>query len=453
MRSATRGEMSPTSSLSYSNTVFVPHENPKSQTEALSPSELKLVKTPVVSPAVSPVVPSSTPSVGVRNNLPASGHNRTVSVTEKQLQNILKAHAQMRRRVANEILSTEESYVTGLATLVDKVQNRLLDLSRSWNSGTLTLAPLSEEEVLGIFSNAAELRNCHEVFLKKLRERFKDWSDEKTTIGDLFVDQLKYFARYEPYLQNYASASTAYHYIYAHNPMTKSIVDEFEKEQYEINKLNVPSFLVLPVQRLPRYVMLLSDLLKYTPKEHPDNVYLKQVCNELPLLVATINKTIDPARAASMQANVALASKIAGDGTDVIVRRERKFIGKMLLKKIVEENPSNRGEKTYRKGMLYIFDSLLVICKKTPSSKVARVQPYTLLSVLPLTSILDLVSAEKEIRIKSREDGLTSKKEEGDQSFSHDQSKQLSFILMLENPGENPELTKQLPIMVRTARQ
>jgi len=288
------------------------------------------------------------------------------------------------------------------------------------------------------------------VFLKKLRERFKVWNDDTSVIGDLFVDQLKFFERYEPYLQNYASASCAYHYIYAHNPATKTLIDAFEKEQYAINKLNVPSFIVLPVQRLPRYVMLLSDLLKYTPKEHPDHASLQKVSNELPLLVARINKTIDPARAASMQTNVQIASKIAGDGTDVIVRCERKLMFKLALKKVTVE--ALKREKSYRKGMLFVFDSLLVVCSKTSNRKTAGQQPFTLLSVMPLYTVENLVSTDKDILVRWYEAGSSSKMK-SERDLVPDTAKHVNFTMTLLKPQEAAEAKKILPSMVDFARE
>ena len=33
---------------------------------------------------------------------------------------------------------------------------------------------------------------------------------------------------------------------------------------------NLPAFLICPVQRLPRYLLILRDLQKCTPEDHPD---------------------------------------------------------------------------------------------------------------------------------------------------------------------------------------
>ena len=39
---------------------------------------------------------------------------------------------------------------------------------------------------------------------------------------------------------------------------------------------NLPAFLICPVQRLPRYLLILRDLQKCTPEDHPDYPNLKE---------------------------------------------------------------------------------------------------------------------------------------------------------------------------------
>jgi len=55
---------------------------------------------------------------------------------------------------------------------------------------------------------------------------------------------------------------------------------EFENEQKKTNALDLPSFLILPVQRIPRYMLLLTELDKYTEASHPDKKSLGKVKKE-----------------------------------------------------------------------------------------------------------------------------------------------------------------------------
>lgn len=40
-------------------------------------------------------------------------------------------------------------------------------------------------------------------------------------------------------------------------------------------------YLVLPIQRIPRYILLLQEMLKYTPKLHPDHSILEQALQKM----------------------------------------------------------------------------------------------------------------------------------------------------------------------------
>jgi hypothetical protein len=49
------------------------------------------------------------------------------------------------------------------------------------------------------------------------------------------------------------------------------------KEHPEGKSLDLASFLIMPVQRIPRYNMLLTDMMRHTWEDHPDYNSLKKV--------------------------------------------------------------------------------------------------------------------------------------------------------------------------------
>ena len=48
---------------------------------------------------------------------------------------------------------------------------------------------------------------------------------------------------------------------------------------------NLPAFLICPVQRLPRYMLILRDLQKCTPEDHPDYPHLNDAFEVIKELV------------------------------------------------------------------------------------------------------------------------------------------------------------------------
>lgn len=54
-------------------------------------------------------------------------------------------------------------------------------------------------------------------------------------------------------------------------------------------KLTLDDLLIKPVQRIPRYVLFIKDLLKHTASTHPDHAPLQQALGELTMLAERVN--------------------------------------------------------------------------------------------------------------------------------------------------------------------
>ena len=60
----------------------------------------------------------------------------------------------------------------------------------------------------------------------------------------------------------------------------------------EARGLSLQAFLVTPVQRIPRYKMLLEDMLKHTPEDHPDHENLRNALKLVSEIAKSVNETI-----------------------------------------------------------------------------------------------------------------------------------------------------------------
>lgn len=56
-------------------------------------------------------------------------------------------------------------------------------------------------------------------------------------------------------------------------------------------KLSLDDLLIKPVQRIPRYVLFIKDLLKHTGPSHPDHTPLRQALGELTMLAERVNES------------------------------------------------------------------------------------------------------------------------------------------------------------------
>jgi FYVE/RhoGEF/PH domain-containing protein 5/6 len=79
----------------------------------------------------------------------------------------------------------------------------------------------------------------------------------------------------------------------------------YEGEQHAINRcVNVESLIILPIQRIPRYVLLLTDLLQHTDKHHPDYSSLEKCTEAMKEVAVDINTAITKAEARAKCLNI-----------------------------------------------------------------------------------------------------------------------------------------------------
>ena len=111
----------------------------------------------------------------------------------------------------------------------------------------------------------------------------------------------------------------------------------------------------MPVQRIPRYKLLLDDLLRYTPLEHPDLKDLTQACQlisqgiKVDLVADFVNETIRHHEA--VLSMIDIQKSLIGFHDDLLVPG-RVFLKKGKLFKI--------SRKTHQTRYLFLFSDILL---------------------------------------------------------------------------------------------
>eukprot|EP01127_Copromyxa_protea_P011264 TRINITY_DN2825_c0_g1_i3.p1 TRINITY_DN2825_c0_g1~~TRINITY_DN2825_c0_g1_i3.p1 ORF type:complete len:760 (-),score=156.03 TRINITY_DN2825_c0_g1_i3:132-2411(-) len=188
----------------------------------------------------------------------------------------------MERRsfIVAELLDTERNYFQALQKIVEiqtNVVSHMEKLSASSSAGVQTSFP----EVDTIFSNVRAIVPVNELLVQNLTKRFDNWT-ETTTIGDVLSQTIPFLKIYTTYNNNYELVEKALDVMYQ--------VDWFAARTP--HRLDLISLLVQPIQRIPRYRMLLEDLLVHTPDEHPDDKYLKEALVLIRQVAAHVNTSI-----------------------------------------------------------------------------------------------------------------------------------------------------------------
>eukprot|EP01102_Stenamoeba_stenopodia_P004570 TRINITY_DN1486_c0_g1_i1.p1 TRINITY_DN1486_c0_g1~~TRINITY_DN1486_c0_g1_i1.p1 ORF type:complete len:810 (+),score=177.59 TRINITY_DN1486_c0_g1_i1:232-2661(+) len=182
-----------------------------------------------------------------------------------------------RRKVVKEILTTEKTYLDGLRTLVNDYQIPLQNMAQSGKFTSIT-----ENDLATIFSNVSAILQCNEVLYKELMEgRLKG----NSSVGTVFKNMGPYFRLYGQYVSSRDAAQ---------NTLAKCKQDE-AFSQFFVQKENSESILwsllITPVQRIPRYVLLLSELLKRTSDDDAEKAKLNAAVDLIKEVADKINET------------------------------------------------------------------------------------------------------------------------------------------------------------------
>ena len=101
--------------------------------------------------------------------------------------------------------------------------------------------------------------------LEKVSDRFSTW-DKQSCIGDVITRIAPFMKQYQDYCNNNEKSGEMLTELIKNNPKFKKYLEEQEK----LAGNRFESFLITPIQRIPRYEMLLGAAKKYTNKDHPD---------------------------------------------------------------------------------------------------------------------------------------------------------------------------------------
>ncbi|TPX70678.1 hypothetical protein SpCBS45565_g01668 [Spizellomyces sp. 'palustris'] len=283
-----------------------------------------------------------------------------------------------RARVIAEMVATEKTYVRELQNLVELYMNRMQ--KEQW---------LSQRDMDALFGNVKSILMIHRDHL--LPDLIKKSNQHSQPIGSVFLAIAPFLKMYSQYYNNFDTANTYLSQLeaFATSPSTpfssasgspyqsspnassrmssgaslgsvsigptptpfalkKPILKKIRhflrhvKEHPQHTQMSLQAFLILPVQRLPRYKLLLEQLLACTGEDHSDYEPLTRATEEIRKRVMECNE--NKRAAEETERGLAIMSRIhAVEGVYgwERVRRYaqgRRFIreGKVRVVKVVE---------------------------------------------------------------------------------------------------------------------
>lgn len=195
----------------------------------------------------------------------------------------ISARAREKRHVVRELLKTEREYVGNLNELIEIFQKPL--------EADVTLLPLEEQRF--IFPGIRQLLELHNEFVDLLAPRISEWH-VTASIGDVlgkFFCRPDLFTSYKPFLSQYEAINRHISERYEENDEFRKFVDSKCSTTMGSGKMYFTSLLITIVQRLPRYSLLLRDLLRYTYPGTTDIETIKAAMDVVQALNEHVNQT------------------------------------------------------------------------------------------------------------------------------------------------------------------
>ncbi|KAG8132185.1 hypothetical protein E2320_010063 [Naja naja] len=166
------------------------------------------------------------------------------------------------KKIALELLETEQAYVVRLHLLDQVFFSELMKEAR-------TTKAFPEDVVKMIFSNISSIYQFHsQFFLPELKSRMEDW-DSNPRIGDIIQKLAPFLKMYSEYVKNFDQAMRLIT-VWSEKALPfQELISSIQKREASAN-LILQHHMLEPIQRIPRYELLLKDYIQKLPLASPD---------------------------------------------------------------------------------------------------------------------------------------------------------------------------------------
>lgn len=181
-----------------------------------------------------------------------------------------------RLQAIQELMNTERSF-----------QNQLLFIINEFFVPLAQQKIISREEMDSLLLNLDEIVSLSSQLFGLLEEVVIVYQDETTTVGDVFLQFGPNFAVFFQYVAKQGHAKQVLYNLRKNKAWARFSVD-FARSSGS----TLESYLSLPLQRLPQYVSLLTQVKSETPEQHPDYVLVTKSLMMLNEHLSEVNGSI-----------------------------------------------------------------------------------------------------------------------------------------------------------------
>ncbi|XP_043306497.1 FYVE, RhoGEF and PH domain-containing protein 2 isoform X2 [Cervus canadensis] len=166
------------------------------------------------------------------------------------------------KKIVQELLETEQAYVARLYLLDQVFFQELLKEAHGSKA-------FPEDVVRLIFSNISSIYQFHsQFFLPELQRRLDDWT-ATPRIGDVIQKLAPFLKMYSEYVKNFERAIELLATWTDKSPPFQEVITRIQSSEASAS-LTLQHHMLEPVQRIPRYELLLKEYVQKLPDQAPD---------------------------------------------------------------------------------------------------------------------------------------------------------------------------------------
>eukprot|EP01135_Chromosphaera_perkinsii_P005702 Nk52_evm2s359 gene=Nk52_evmTU2s359 len=294
----------------------------------------------------------------------AESHEDLKDITEKILV--------QRRFIVDEIVKTEKSYLSTLRMIVKK----FLEPCRNGKNGKCMIP--SEKAKL-IFSDIETIEKVNLSFLNDLERVIEGWKiaaelserdakqgvhkdlietrEFQLCVGEVFEKHASAFKMYTSYVVNYPHAIEVLGQVEKSSSAFRDLL-KANKADPECCALGLPELLHTPIQRIPRYELLLETLHKNTPEWHRDCESSSKAWNSVRILSNHFNEA---QREAELRVHMLSLKTAIKDCPNIFDCPSRKLLSSLHFTAVKYKENSLKPEEV--EVVCYMFSDMVLFAK------------------------------------------------------------------------------------------
>ncbi|XP_053327892.1 uncharacterized protein LOC128502169 isoform X2 [Spea bombifrons] len=171
-----------------------------------------------------------------------------------------------RKEAILEFVNTESSYGEDLRIIKEEFYIPMQ-----------TAGLLTQDQLQIVFSNIQELIDLNEKFLEVLQEEIEQSLDQgdddlmTVCIGEVFLEFVNMLPAFQVYCLQQSTSVATLNALEKEKELLRIFLDVSQNDNTALRRMNLRSFLMAPLQRVTKYPLLLSRILKSTTEFHPDH--------------------------------------------------------------------------------------------------------------------------------------------------------------------------------------